>query len=281
MSTVNTSSSVTSVVLPYPAEQFATEYLEQQSINALKEMKKTCKIRATKQSMQDTVADYVRLISEWYLKKTSKPKKTASKKPDSADDITASLSKMKLSVKKKDNFDFGMLNTLLDAYIQYINKICELNTKLTDKLIRKNNFPSEISENIVKFYIKKKVAPYTLPIWNTKAGDLEHEGNKIEVKGFSSHGPLSFGPKEAWTELYFVDCMDFKEKKFKIYRIPLSNMADHFRNVKLSMTNTYGQVADANKRGQLRGAFYDVFHKQLSPLGLSTCVFDGPLSELE
>lgn len=58
---------------PYPAEHFALEYLAQQSLDVLKAMKKTCKIRA---KTDETNASYSRVISEWYAKKTAvKPAK--------------------------------------------------------------------------------------------------------------------------------------------------------------------------------------------------------------
>lgn len=58
---------------PYPAEHFALEYLAQQSLDVLKAMKKTCKIRA---KTDETNGSYSRVISEWYVKKTAvKPAK--------------------------------------------------------------------------------------------------------------------------------------------------------------------------------------------------------------
>jgi len=59
-----------------------------------------------------------------------------------------------------------------------------------------DNFPSHISENIVKFALFKKYN--IMPNWDTKTGDLDLFNLKIEVKGFSSTGPSSFGPTEEW-----------------------------------------------------------------------------------
>ena len=49
-----------------------------------------------------------------------------------------------------------ILEKLLDNYIMTNNLIEELNKLLFKKKIRNQNFPSEISENIVKFAFCKK-----------------------------------------------------------------------------------------------------------------------------
>lgn len=54
--------------LQYPTEHFAPEYLAQQSLDVLKTMKKACKIRA---KTEETNESYIRVISEWYAKKTT------------------------------------------------------------------------------------------------------------------------------------------------------------------------------------------------------------------
>jgi len=117
-----------------------------------------------------------------------------------------------------DDFTYDILNELLDAHITYITNIKKINSKLINKNkeIRNPNFPEAISENIVKFaynYVYKKC-----PSWNTLSGDLELYDDtlkkilKLEVKGFSSNGPSSFGPTEQWNKLYFIDCQKFIEK---------------------------------------------------------------------
>lgn len=100
---------------------------------------------------------------------------------------------------------------------------------------------------------------------------------KIEVKGFSSNGPTSFGPSETWDILYFVNCKNYINKKFKVYEIKLSNKDNKFRNIKLTSTNTYGEIADLNQRGRLRATF----SKFKSELG-NKCkkIFCGHIDEL-
>ena len=42
---------------------------------------------------------------------------------------------------------------------------------------------------------------------------------------------------------------------------------------------TYGEIADADKRGKLRAPFYDVIKKQIE--GHCKLIFDGHIKELE
>jgi hypothetical protein len=177
---------------------------------------------------------------------------------------------------KEDSFSFETLEEFLDKFIEYTHTIDNINNGLTKKKIRLPNFPSEISENIVKFCIKKIKKSY--PTWDTPNGDLMDGATKIEVKGFSSDGPTSFGPNEKWDILYFVDCKKYKKKQFDVFEIKLSNIDDTFRNIKLTSTTTYGEIADINQRGRLRASF----SKFKSELG-EHCnrIFNGTLNELK
>jgi hypothetical protein len=139
-----------------------------------------------------------------------------------------------LIITKKDNFSPSILNILLNNYIDNFNEIKDVNKilrkdikvkeqkgkKIKIKQIRNSNFPSEISENIVKFCIAYKYG--IMCDWNIDVGDLRLRDLQIEVKGFISDGPSSFGPKENWDYIYFVDCKDFTNKHFTVYEIQLS-----------------------------------------------------------
>jgi hypothetical protein len=188
--------------------------------------------------------------------------------------------------KLKDGMTFSLLITYLNIYKDYllvqekINK--DLNFNGNNKKIRKINFDSSISENIVKFAIYKKYK--IMPNWDTKCGDLEIDliNNilKIEVKGFISDGPNSFGPTENWDIIYFVDGKLIHDNKFIVYEIRLSNKNDVFRAIKLNEKETYGEIADRNQRGKLRGSFYDIFKKQLPDTYIKK-IFEGHINELK
>ncbi len=150
------------------------------------------------------------------------------------------------TTKNTDGMTIERCNRLLDAYINYnrvkdalnqeMDKECQGNGK-----IRHSNFDSEISENIAKFVYFQKHPDKGLPTWNSVKGDLELGEKQIEVKGFMSDGPSSFGPTENWDIILFVDCKDYELKNFKIYEINLSNTSEDWRNIKMT-----GRLFDAS-----------------------------------
>ena len=97
----------------------------------------------------------------------------------------------------KNTYTKQTLEKHLNIYIQSYLSINELNTELKSKLIRKEIFPCEITENLVKFAIIKKYN--VVPCWE-KGGDLWLNGKRLEVKGsldlLNDSGPTSFGPKK-------------------------------------------------------------------------------------
>lgn len=181
--------------------------------------------------------------------------------------------------KLSDNYTFPILMNCYEHYIAYIDFIKSVNEQLSKKKLRNGNFPSNISENIVKFAINKYYG--IMPCWDTDSGDLVlNKGNvfrQIEIKGFMSTGPSSFGPTEKWDILYFVDVIDLQNKKCKVFEINLSNKSDKFRQVKISKKETFGMIADTGRRP--RAQFYSVLQPQL----LEHCklIFDGFVSELD
>lgn len=167
----------------------------------------------------------------------------------------------------------------MKKYIKDIKFNSEINSRLSKKKRRNENFPSDISENIAKFAIAKKYR--IMPCWDTNKGDIVFDKinilfKQIEVKGFMSDGPSSFGPKEMWDFLYFVDARDIMNLKFKVYEVKLSNTSEVFRNIQLSKKETYGNIADSGRRP--RGKFDTEFKPQLK----DNCklIFDGHISEL-
>ena len=154
------------------------------------------------------------------------------------------IKNMKISNNLKKLTDKVTINILIDdinEHIRHSKYIKERNTYLGNKhkLWRNDNFPSHISENICKFAIFKKYG--IMPTWNTSKGDLQILINntiiQIEVKGFMSDGPSSFGPTENWDVLFFVDCKNFENKEFKVYEINLSNECDIWKNIIIKGTN--------------------------------------------
>jgi hypothetical protein len=177
-----------------------------------------------------------------------------------------------------DNMTYNIIKQELIRYNTNMIQIASINKMLSTKKIRNDNFPSHISENIAKFAIFKKYK--IMPCWDTDKGDLVINKlslfRRLEIKGFMSNGPSSFGPTEMWDWLYFVDACDTLNFNFKVYEIKLSNENDLFRNIKLSKNESYGDIASSKRRP--RGGFKKVFQPQLG--NKCSLIFQGHISEL-
>ena len=100
---------------------------------------------------------------------------------------------------------------------------------------------------------------------------------KVEVKGgFITMGPPTFGPRETWDEIYFVDCQDTLKKTFKIYAIELSNTSEEWKQLKVSKAQTYYDQCLEGRRPRLT---FDSIQTQLGDH--CRLVFDGHFDELK
>ena len=116
-------------------------------------------------------------------------------------------------IKQKINLikTFDFIKEFIQSFRNYTSVINKLNKNLEGKKIRSPNFPSEISENLVKLGLFKNYR--IAPNWNTKSGDLELFSKKLEIKAFLSNGPSSFGPNESWKKYILL----IVENSSKIY----------------------------------------------------------------
>lgn len=142
------------------------------------------------------------------------------------------------------------------------------------KKFRMPNFPSEVSENIVKLILEKE---YSIIVnWKSQTGDL-HDLMKLkfEVKCFSSTGPTSFGPTEKWSKLYFLDATNAIELKFKCYEIDLSN--EVFGSlIKVNKSETFEAQTKAGRRPRIH---FSSIKAQLKAEHVKL-IFDGDLNSL-
>ena len=171
---------------------------------------------------------------------------------------------------------------LLSHYLTTCDVYRQVNQDMGVDKCRMPNFPSEISENIAKHAIRKRYG--VTPSWNTtkdvknittRSGDLYLAGLTLEVKAFSSTGPTSFGPTEKFDQLYFVDATDYKNKHFIVWRIPISNTSDVYKNIKVSKTET---IDDQNVAGKRPRQTFSKIKEQLGDRVEQ--IFDGSISEL-
>jgi hypothetical protein len=149
------------------------------------------------------------------------------------------------------------------------------------------NLPQELSENIIIYVLRnlKEIdARWCKSIGAPVSGDgyipandfivkfkytktkvkvsIEYTGiKKLEFKCFTSNGPCSFGPKEKWDTIYFLDGLNYQDYKFKLYEIPLSNVSEEWKKLKVNKTETFADHALVGRRPRLK---FDDILSQLS-----------------
>jgi hypothetical protein len=197
-------------------------------------------------------------------------------------------------IQPKDGMTKDILLKLLDVFIVYNQTVAEMNDLiktnqieintqslnkplLKDNYIRCANFPSEISENIVKFVLLKVYGIW--PNWNVK-GDLKIEelGLILEVKARSSQNPspTSFGPNEKWHILFFLDASDYSHKNFKVYEIYLPHNHPKFASLMVNETQTYTDQCEAGRRPRF------LFEKIRDHLPVEFCreIYSGHINDI-
>ena len=171
------------------------------------------------------------------------------------------------------------IKLLLDRYVENLQITQAINKTIPDKKkIRGENFPSHISENLVKLALNKfKYHDSAQKVtWNTNVGDLAYGSDKIEVKGFTSEGPSSFGPAEDWSELYFIDATDIINKQVTIYCVSHSNTDPVWSNLKMNKTQTYNDMCLQGKRPRM--SFANICAQV--PIDYITTLFEGHTNTL-
>jgi len=163
------------------------------------------------------------------------------------------------------------INELFLIYKKYYDELYNFKTKNNIK-IRFPNFPEGLSENIIRLFIINKE---NRNCHCSNVGDLIIENQKIEIKCFSSKGPTSFGPKEKWKEIYFLDCLEFKNNKFRIYKCNLSNDSHEWQKIQINKNETFYDVCMKGKRPRIN---FEELKKQL--LNNISLVYDGNFENL-
>jgi hypothetical protein len=210
------------------------------------------------------------------------------------DEDLASISSFKDRIRRRselEKFTLPLFVTLINAYISMIKTINKINQEIISgnprhKLIRNINPLSEITENIAIYawaYYHQSV-----PMWGIKNGDLNVYDEKnskrlihIEVKAFTSNGPISYGPTESWGVIMYVDLRVFMETGIlTVYQLNETNSSDLFQNLpvkKPSATEkgTFGEQAMKGRRPRL------AFEPTRAYFGERLiCIFNGSLEEL-
>jgi len=125
--------------------------------------------------------------------------------------------------------------------------------------VRSSGLPEDISENIIKFIIRG-LGDSTVT-WECTTGDLYSAiDGKLECKCFTSNGPISFSPTSGWKSIYFFDAREWKDDKFILYHLAISNPSDIWNKIKMSHTQTF---ADQCKQGRRPRIGWDTLYPQI------------------
>jgi|APGre2960657468_1045069.scaffolds.fasta_scaffold39951_1 hypothetical protein len=173
------------------------------------------------------------------------------------------------------DIDANQVMKLFTAFRSYCNERDAVYKTLSKKQ-RSPNFPEDISENIVRqFIINNEKRCCT---WATQKGDLQLVPSmaRVEVKCFSSTGPLSFGPDEAWDELYFLDAMKLlKENEVRIYKCSLSFESDIIKSLPMNKNETFEDQCRQKRRPRFKLSLL----QKHCPEHVS-CVYQGSLEDI-
>lgn len=163
------------------------------------------------------------------------------------------------SIDIRSEYDVDTDINLLEYYKHYLAQ-CQIIQNLQNmatfvkskQRFRRPNFPDLVSETLVL-----RVLTYvyqTLNITGDCVGDLcwqyGKRSEKIEIKGFSSDGPISFGPTERWDVIYFID---FREtNKYILYEGDFTFESDIWQSINITSSETFSQKAKSGQRPRLK-----------------------------
>jgi len=165
-----------------------------------------------------------------------------------------------LEINNEQYDDNYPIELLIRRYTTYREQYIELKfiNERYGISIRQQNPPEDITENIVKYIIRKYENDNTC-IWckgvNKKyklKGDLysnNYDKNyPIEVKSFTSDGPSQFGPNKKFGKLYFLDLRNWLNNIIILWKVNLSNESETFKNIKMNKNQTHKEQCDEKRR---------------------------------
>jgi hypothetical protein len=154
-----------------------------------------------------------------------------------------------------DRYDEDILRLRYNSYKKSYTEVVEL--KKNGIPLRHQNPPEDITENISKFIIRNYDNDPTC-IWNKGinnnnksrlSGDLSsNEQQQIEIKAFTSNGPIQFSPSNKFDLLYCLDLRNWLNDDITLWRINLSNDMDEFKNIKVNRMQTHNDQCVQGRR---------------------------------
>jgi len=160
-----------------------------------------------------------------------------------------SVSQRKNIQKGQDGYTPSLLRKRYSLFREFVIETKCLMEKSGCR-IRLPNPPEDITENIVKFLIRRQMGDKTC-VWckgvDDQTGDLfSSQGGVYEVKSFTSDGPCSFGPKKKFDCLFFLDMRQWLDNHFILWRFHLSHASCLFKTIPIHRN---GIMQDKCERG--------------------------------
>lgn len=142
----------------------------------------------------------------------------------------------------------AVVRALYKAFVADETSMAEIEACTPGLHVRRYGMRMELSENIVKFAIRR--AGDESCTWGCKVGDLRSVVEGIqEVKSVTAiDSPTSFGPTQPWNVIYFLDASNWRTDLLIIYRIPLPNTHPFWKTLPMNKKETKGDQSDSKRR---------------------------------
>jgi hypothetical protein len=135
------------------------------------------------------------------------------------------------------------------AEIAHARRIRELNKEHGYKT-RWDGLPEHVSENMIKFFIRAKLNDLSCS-WLCKGDLVSSVMGTIECKSFTSDGPTSFGPKQKWDNIFFLDARGWLDNNIVIWHIPLPNTDPVWTSIKVNKKQSKAEQSDESRRPRI------------------------------
>ena len=165
-----------------------------------------------------------------------------------------------------DGYSPDILRRRYKSHRDYCGEVHDIK-KLTNLPIRHPNPPEDITENIVKFIIRKYDDDPTCQWAKSigERGDICSDKYNIhaqpEVKAFTSDGPSSFGPNKKFGVMYFLDMSKwFIHDLFILWKVNVTHESPEWKQIKMNKLQTYEDQCVEGRRPHIS---WENIHSQI------------------
>lgn len=163
-----------------------------------------------------------------------------------------------IRIMETKEYDENTLRMAWSSHLDYCKSRLKLN--LNHK-IRLPIVPEDISENIIKFILRKNGDNECKWAKDVDGkGDLVSGSKRYECKCFTSTGPLSYSPTPDWDKICFLDLTNYLDDKLILYECNLKPTDEEWCKIKLNKNQSFTDQCDEKRRPRLT---FDGLKKQL------------------